>query len=78
MIEEGLRGPIGHIKLVPGPYSRVMNLWLPDHVIERIRELAARQSQRIGIQVDQGAIARWLMTRGLERTAQPDPMRKVG
>lgn len=77
MIDAGLHGPIGHIKLVPGPYRRDFNLWLPDAVIDTIKQLAERESARIGIKVDNGAIARWLIARGLERTSQADPMRKT-
>lgn len=81
MLEEGLRGPVGHIKLVPGPYRWDFNLWLPDAIIATIEQLSARESARLGVKVDKGAVARWLITRGLERSAQPEQplsMRKTG
>lgn len=77
MIDEGLRGTVGHIKFVSGPYRRDLNLWLPDEIIDTIKALAERETERVGIKVDNGAIARWLIARGLGK-ASPETMRKAG
>lgn len=78
MIANGAKGPVGKLKLVSGPFRRELNIWLPAETLELIAARAARDSQRFGVKIDRGSIARSLIRRGLDkREPRPTPMQQT-